>query len=402
MAASGSKEIEEILVEGLINIRKKNEIWNNNRKILGSSTTQELVGGVVKSYRFNYAEGQTVAHGHMYTEFGSGLRKEYAASFLILKDNEANDGLTGERIVEETLKLSGNPESVVEAYFSTYCKKIRKWIVVYERFEGYLLENTNMVPAFFASEAKRDLTDFWRNKIRSLLDVLDQARVRHVVHGNLANGDSYVISSGTVKLINIARYRRANHDDTSDIEGLDGFLRTQDFSNARSSAEWMGLSFLLNSEAMSERDWKRVVMMHPILVVAEDKLTSYEEVHTFMWRLKSFERERFANALYCKMRQHIGYTLYSYLDMTRPVHLGLYKFTQYTGIIYLEIINFMSNMISHANDYVINGFWGPARIVQEIQDTFGGYMSMAYAVSKTKRYWNQELFNDGQQLPYRI
>lgn len=67
---------------------------------------QAVVGGVVKSYQFTCEENQEIAQGSMRIMFNKDDFCECGVTVVILKDSEANDGITGETIVHNTRKLS--------------------------------------------------------------------------------------------------------------------------------------------------------------------------------------------------------------------------------------------------------------------------------------------------------
>jgi hypothetical protein len=64
------------------------------------------------------------------SEFGH-QREEVTVTVVII-GGKVEDGKTRARIIKETSKISDFSTLILEAYFNTYCKRIRQHIVVYE------------------------------------------------------------------------------------------------------------------------------------------------------------------------------------------------------------------------------------------------------------------------------
>lgn len=82
-----------------------------------------------------------------------------------------------------------------------------------------------------------------------------------------------------------------------------------------------------------------------------------------MWNeLDSIGRVRFANAMFVKMPEHYGKEIGHFFDMNRPVYNWILARQNTHDIIYLAIIQFVRNMIKHANDYhlLVNQVCTPA------------------------------------------
>jgi hypothetical protein len=208
-----SREIAKDLADKLVEIRKDNLKWYDTKTKLHernpdgyTKPKQAVVGGVVRSYKFSYEEGKEIAQGSMKIMFSTDASCECDVTVVILNDSEAHAGVTGERIVHNTRKLSDFNESIIEAYFSAYCDDISKWIVVYEKFDSYFHdESQNAIPRICEEADRSSLTDFWRENLRSLVRVLAASSKKNVMHGGLSSASSYAISAGTIKLINVAR-----------------------------------------------------------------------------------------------------------------------------------------------------------------------------------------------------
>lgn len=119
---------------------------------------QVTVGGLVRSYKFRYTEGEPIAQGTMYVQLNSG-NYNFSATMVILGGSE-EDAMTAERIVAETHNISDCSGAVVEAYFSAYCFKINRYIVVYEPFQ------TTNPPESFLTQDSLNLSVFWRDQVR--------------------------------------------------------------------------------------------------------------------------------------------------------------------------------------------------------------------------------------------
>ena len=64
--------------------------------------------------------------------------------------------------IEKTMKICDFSDCVADAYFTTFCDKINKQIVVYEKFKPF----TFTAPSFFKDENKTELEPRWVKKIR--------------------------------------------------------------------------------------------------------------------------------------------------------------------------------------------------------------------------------------------
>jgi hypothetical protein len=64
------------------------------------------------------------------SEFGH--QREEVPVMVVIIGGRVEDGKTGAGIIKETSKISDFSTLILEAYFSTYCKRIRQHIVVYE------------------------------------------------------------------------------------------------------------------------------------------------------------------------------------------------------------------------------------------------------------------------------
>lgn len=87
---------------------------------------------------------------------------------------------------------------------------------------------------------------------RSLIDLVEHGIKRRVTHGGLAEEDSYVYSSDTVKLINTGRYTQAGYDARKDVTDLRTFIKTHNYFGASSSNEWGTLDMLLGSNLVTK------------------------------------------------------------------------------------------------------------------------------------------------------
>ena len=119
---------------------------------------QDVVGGFVKSYCFNYIPNEGIAQGKMWAEFGN-RKEERHVTVVILG---VKDQAIGARIIEKTMKICEFSDSVVDVYFTTYCDQINRQIVVYEKFTMFKF----VKPSFFEDEKKNKLTPLWVKKIR--------------------------------------------------------------------------------------------------------------------------------------------------------------------------------------------------------------------------------------------
>jgi hypothetical protein len=121
---------------------------------------QVIVGGLVRSYTFQYAPNKHAIRGTMTVQFDSA-HYDFEATMVIL-GGSPDDAIAAQRIVADTQKISDCSDAVVEAYFSAYCNAISRYIVVYEPFE----EERFNPPARFLTVDKSNLSDFWRDQVR--------------------------------------------------------------------------------------------------------------------------------------------------------------------------------------------------------------------------------------------
>jgi len=71
-----------------------------------------------------------------------------------------------------------------------------------------------------------------------------------------------------------------------------------------------------------------------------------------MWNeLDDAGRVRFANAMYVKMPRYRRCGIHNFFDTTNRVYNGILNHESPLSIIYLSIIQFVRNIIKHANDY---------------------------------------------------
>ena len=126
---------------------------------------QKVLGGFVRTYEFTYNFRNAYHDGTMYIELDGNLRLAKDITVVILSDRSEPTSVLGNEIVQKTQKLSnsGGGELLVQAYFSTYCRDIRKYIIVYERFTDAELE------ASFFDDASEGLSENWRKRMRCVV-----------------------------------------------------------------------------------------------------------------------------------------------------------------------------------------------------------------------------------------
>ncbi|XP_037437677.1 uncharacterized protein LOC119305189 isoform X1 [Triticum dicoccoides] len=365
---------------------------------------EDVFGGYVRSYGFNYVQDSNIAQGMMWIGFSGGRWSPLPVTVVLLGATR-EDGKIGQRIVEKTAKLSESSDLVLDAYFSTYCKQLGRYVVVYEQFDGPFFEgNTpqDIAGNFFGDLLRYRLNPFWVEKIRSLMDLLEHGRARSVTHGGLADPGSYVLSGQTVKLINVGR-EVAGHVVLKDLMDLRRFIKMDNYFNGNASAEWLTLDMLLGSHLVTRFNpgWKNVVVGHPMLLGSDvDIIAAFDGVYTSMGKLSSIKATRLANLLYRKfpgfydersIRNPRGpndhhNNLRSSFPPNSVVFDGLFEYTYqgdpqlYGGDkIYLEIIRLARNCIHHAKDYdeiLID----PEEMLMFMRANFNNYISTTYSL----------------------
>ncbi|KAG0544041.1 hypothetical protein BDA96_02G240900 [Sorghum bicolor] len=147
--------------------------------------------------------------------------------------------------------------------------------------------------------------------------------------------------------------------------------------------------------------WEPIVLNHPTLlspfVDAADnhaQLTCYMEIERFFWNdLTVSDRVAFINALYVAMpqyrwarditefpRQNVAFT-----TEQENVYTRIHSKANYDKRIYAAVIICVRNLVRHGYDCSLtknSPGWDKNRIAREIKLLFGGFMSMAYTVSK--------------------
>ncbi|XP_037438369.1 uncharacterized protein LOC119306169 [Triticum dicoccoides] len=403
-----AQEFATRVVQARIQQRRRNNADSHfsGTKLGGRTTPKKMiVGGFVRSFKFEYIRGRTIAQGTMRIEDGSGDFDEVDVTAVILKPDEAEDGVVAQRIVEETQKLADYSHAIVEAYFSAYCEQIKRWVVVYEKFDGYFHENTDGFE-FFKDAEKTELTESWMNTIRKFIEVLSFARVRKVFHHGLSKKSSYVVSSGAVKLINVARHT-GRWLVTQDIKDLSKYFMEDEFFGAAASDDWRSLDCLLNSGAMTSDHWDTNVLGHPLLLGSADaKLGSYELAEIFMWsHMTGQERLEYSNAMYFLLDRYQGHKIKDYYinDPNRALYDRIYNLGAYNNSIYCDIVQFVRNLRLHHEEHTLAlklDSWSNEFIVEEITKLFRGVMSMAYSVAHVPRNEWKKLHKKHVTLPY--
>nr|TKW20957.1 hypothetical protein SEVIR_4G193900v2 [Setaria viridis] len=183
---------------------------------------------------------------------GTPQRHEHDITILFLSDEEACNGETGERMVTETQKLAYCPDSIVEAYLSAYCETIGRWVMVYERLDRFFSGNDGTLPPFFTNLEKLDLMTFWRATTSSFIAAISLSKSRGVIHGGPFCRTCYVISSGTVKIMNVGRAQHSR-DYVEDLYHLRSFIWSNPVFGVTNSADWAGFDNLLGSRKMQQK-----------------------------------------------------------------------------------------------------------------------------------------------------
>lgn len=400
-------EIYEKLADKLVKLqgdidRRRSD--PNRRRALPRE--QAILGGFVKAFKFTYDPSKTNFEGTFWFDRGDGNHHEHEATFVLMGAGQS--AITANscfEIVNDTFKL--NDEAVLSIYFTAYCEQLKRWVLACEKFKSYLFDEMQKepatLPAFFTDGLKLELHEYWRVTVRNLIHVLALSFRQGVPLNNLNHRDGYVIvPSGAIKVFSIGKSPTADSSPKNDLSDLRSLFWSNAFFNGKTSEEWYGFDFLLGKSALfTVDDWESVILNHPTLLspsadAADNhgRLTCYHEIERFMWDdLTDWDRLAFINALYLKMpqyrmvpniekfpRQNVIFTLEQ-----EQVYQLVHGKSNSDSRIYVAVIIAVRNLVRHGYDCSVGPFrpgWDKNRIALEIKLLFGGFMSMAYTVSK--------------------
>ncbi|KAM3389411.1 hypothetical protein ACQJBY_011503 [Aegilops geniculata] len=288
------------------------------RRANAPNITTKVLGGFVRTYAFNELSNDNVRDGTMTIEYDDERFDTHPITVLIL-ENADNTSETGDCIVAHTENLSRyGGDLIVRPYFSTFAIKIQQYIVAYEPFRPNYIQAIHREP-FFSADGR--LSESWRNRMRSFIQLLHYAAKCKITHGSLSDPTSYVTCREDLKIISVGRRDRGNYVVGKDMEDLMALISTQ-FPLSLTNDEWGTLKKLLLSQTMRDpvrvhayhtyycRDWLAAALRHPTLLgTTEEILECFVHLHSDAMGLDDItgEKARFSNRIYKDYQQFRSY-----------------------------------------------------------------------------------------------